>query len=68
MSNDKGTSASRTISYRQFQKIRYYAGTILDDTTKLSDDSAIALDKLCSVINDIQKADWYHCHCGFDKV
>lgn len=44
-----------TISYRDFQKLRYYAGGILDDTTILSDDSADALDKLCSVINNIDK-------------
>lgn len=44
-----------TISHRQLRALRYYAGTILDDKTKLSDDSAIALDNLCEVINNINK-------------
>jgi len=45
-----------TISYRKFQKLRYYAGTILDDDTILSDDSADSLDKLCGIIIDIDRA------------
>ena len=46
---DKNT---KTISYRDFQRIRYYLGSMANDIDNMSDDSADSLHKLCDIIYD----------------